>query len=46
MVDVAEYSSPLGPIGRLVDALFLERYMTRLLKQRNAWLAETLSSQS
>ena len=46
MVDVAQYSSPLGPIGRLVDALFLERYMTRLLKQRNAWLAETLSSQS
>lgn len=46
MIDVAEYSSPLGLIGRLVDALFLERYMTRLLEKRNAWIAETLAGQS
>ncbi|MFS3128980.1 SRPBCC family protein [Nocardioides sp. Bht2] len=43
MTDVVEFDSPLGPIGRLVNAAFLTRYMTRLLNQRNAWLLEALS---
>lgn len=38
MVDEVEYASPLGPLGKLADALFLERYMTRLLAGRNAWI--------
>lgn len=42
MVDVVEFESPAGPIGRWVNALFLTRYMTRLLIQRNEWLASTL----
>jgi len=33
--DVFSYVSPLGILGRLADALFLKRYMTKLLKQRN-----------
>ena len=33
--DVFDYTSPLGPLGDLVDALFLERYMTRMLDERN-----------
>lgn len=44
MIDLVEFESPAGPIGRLVNALFLTRYMTRLLDQRNAWLAEALGS--
>lgn len=44
MIDVASYASPAGPLGRLVDRILLERYMTRLLVQRNAWLRETLSA--
>ena len=36
MYDVFEYQSPLGPLGRLADVLFLTRYMTRLLRMRNA----------
>lgn len=43
MTDVVEFTAPLGPLGRLVDALFLTRYMTRLLAQRNRWLAAALS---
>jgi ligand-binding SRPBCC domain-containing protein len=36
MTDLLDYTSPLGPLGRLADALFLERYMRRLLEGRNA----------
>jgi len=43
MRDVVEFESPVGPVGRVVNSLVLTRYMTRLLEQRNAWLARTLS---
>jgi len=35
MRDVFDFESPLGPLGRLVDALVLERYLRRLLERRN-----------
>jgi ligand-binding SRPBCC domain-containing protein len=38
MVDVLDFASPLGPLGRLVDALVLGRYLTRFLCRRNATL--------
>jgi ligand-binding SRPBCC domain-containing protein len=38
MRDVFDYTSPLGVLGRLADQLFLERYMLRLLGERNAVL--------
>ena len=38
MVDIFDYTSPLGPLGSVADHLFLRRYMTRLLRQRNAYL--------
>lgn len=38
MIDVFTYKSPLGIIGRLADIIFLKRYMTSLLKERNAVL--------
>lgn len=43
MTDTVEFASPAGPIGRLVDTLVLTKYMTRLLTQRNRWLADALS---
>lgn len=43
MTDVVEMASPLGPLGALVDRLVLRRYMTRLLRQRNAWLVAALT---
>jgi ligand-binding SRPBCC domain-containing protein len=35
MTDVFDYTSPLGPLGRLADGLFLRRYLQRLLVIRN-----------
>jgi ligand-binding SRPBCC domain-containing protein len=43
MTDVVEFAAPLGPLGRLVETVFLTRYLTRLLASRNAWLREALS---
>lgn len=42
MVDVVEFSSPLGVLGRAADALVLRRYMTRLLTERNTYLRRQL----
>ena len=36
MQDVFMYASPFGFLGRIADALFLEKYMRRLLEERNA----------
>jgi ligand-binding SRPBCC domain-containing protein len=35
MIDVFEYKSPFGILGRFADKLFLEKYMTKFLKERN-----------
>jgi ligand-binding SRPBCC domain-containing protein len=35
MTDEVEFASPLGPLGRMVDMLYLERYMRRFLVRRN-----------
>ena len=42
MIDEVEFSSPLGILGRFANWLVLERYMTRLLTERNRWLREEL----
>jgi len=44
MIDVVRYRSPAGLLGRLVERIFLERYMRRLLQQRNAWLKAELEA--
>jgi ligand-binding SRPBCC domain-containing protein len=35
MRDVFDFSSPLGPLGRLADAVFLTAYLRRFLERRN-----------
>ncbi|MGB3869504.1 MAG: SRPBCC family protein [Flavobacteriales bacterium] len=40
MLDTFTYRSPLGLIGRMADALFLQRYMMGLLEKRNAVVKE------
>ena len=35
LIDIFKYTSPLGFLGQLADHLFLKRYMTRFLIQRN-----------
>ena len=44
IVDTFDYTSPLGPLGRLADGLFLRRYMTTLLRERNAYLKRAAES--
>ena len=44
MRDVLYYTSPLGFLGRLADKLFLERYMHRLLTERNAVIKKVAES--
>jgi ligand-binding SRPBCC domain-containing protein len=35
MTDVFDYESPFGLLGKLVDSIFLKRYMERLLRKKN-----------
>ncbi|GAB6859272.1 SRPBCC family protein [Microbacterium xylanilyticum] len=39
MRDEIDFRSPLGPLGRLVDALVMRRHLIRLIEQRNDALA-------
>lgn len=45
MTDRFAFVSPLGPLGRLADALFLKRYMTRFLKVRAQVIKATAESE-
>lgn len=38
MIDRFEFFSPLGPLGRFVDWIFLRHYLARFLKERNAMI--------
>jgi len=40
MTDIFDYTSPLGPLGKLADALFLQVYMKRLLVRRNMYIKQ------
>lgn len=42
MRDTITFRSPFGPIGSVVDRLFMRQYMRRLIDERNEVLAETL----
>jgi ligand-binding SRPBCC domain-containing protein len=41
MRDVFDYESPLGVLGRLADRLFLKRYLTAFIEQRNKLIKES-----
>ena len=42
MSDTITFRSPLGPLGRAVDAVFLRGYMRRLIAERNAALVSEI----
>ena len=46
MTDRFEFCSPLGLLGRLVDALILRRYLRRFIQRRNAVLQQTAESEA
>jgi hypothetical protein len=38
MIDAISFDAPLGPVGRAVERLGLERYMRRLIEERGGFL--------
>lgn len=44
MVDDFDFSAPLGPLGRLAEALFLKSYMQKFIVERNAVLKRVAES--
>lgn len=44
MTDVFNYTSPLGILGKIADSLFLKKYMTNMLLQRNKVIKEFAES--
>lgn len=44
MHDTVKFRSPAGPLGRIVDRLFLGSYMRRLIEERNDALTLSLES--
>jgi len=45
MTDIFNYKSPLGVLGKLADKIFLEKYMTELLTERNRVVKEFAESE-
>jgi ligand-binding SRPBCC domain-containing protein len=46
MRDVVEWTSPLGSLGKIVDALFLKSYMRRFIEERARFLKEVAESEA
>ncbi|HEV7642328.1 MAG TPA: SRPBCC family protein [Pyrinomonadaceae bacterium] len=46
MRDVFVYSSPFGFLGRAADAVFLENYMQKILRERNELIKSVAESNS
>jgi ligand-binding SRPBCC domain-containing protein len=44
-IDIMEFEAPYGQLGRLLEKLFLTRYMTRLLLERNRSIKEYAESE-
>lgn len=45
MLDIFDYESPFGILGKLVDYLVLEKYMAQFLTERNLVIKEIAESQ-
>ena len=45
MKDVMGFEAPLGPVGKSVERLLLERHMRRLLERRNRCIQQTAESE-
>jgi len=42
--DIFDFESPLGWLGKIANAIFLSRYMTKLLKRRNQTIKDIAES--
>ena len=45
MKDAFDYNSPLGILGKIADALFLEKYMRLMLTERNRLIKKIAESE-
>jgi hypothetical protein len=45
MIDRFYFETPFGIFGRLINLLFLKRYMKRLLEERNAVIKQIAESE-
>ncbi|MFS0556932.1 SRPBCC family protein [Brevibacillus sp. 179-C9.3 HS] len=46
MIDIFDYTSPLGILGKLADWLFLEAYMRRFLRTRNEYIKQVAEAEA
>ena len=44
MIDQFHFETPRGLIGRMINAIYLEKYMTRLLNERNNMIKQVAES--
>jgi len=44
-IDIMEFGTPYGKLGKLFERIYLQRYMTRLLKLRNDTIKEYAESE-
>ena len=44
MIDIFDYESPFGILGKLADKLLVKQYMSKLLKERNQIIKEYAES--
>jgi ligand-binding SRPBCC domain-containing protein len=44
MRDVFDYESPFGILGKIADKLFVEKYMIKLLAERNSLIKQVAES--
>lgn len=44
MIDIFEFESPFGIIGKIVNQIFLKKYLTKFLIERNRMLKEILEA--
>ena len=45
MTDIFDYNSPLWILGKIADALFLEKYMREMLAERNDLIKRVAESE-
>jgi ligand-binding SRPBCC domain-containing protein len=44
-IDIFEFGTPYGKLGKLLEKFYLQRYMTRLLRLRNSVIKDYAESE-
>jgi ligand-binding SRPBCC domain-containing protein len=46
MIDRLDFDAPVGPLGRLVERVLLERYLRKLIEERGSFLKAKAEARS